>query len=176
MGVIKLLTCENGKWLNAHDGSFGAWSPENTEETINELNLGRKVFSFFVDEEKVVAYGNTDNLTTHYTHYIENNKHYKFTRVRRIDHTKGEHKMISVTLTSLLESYDSWYTQHCAKFFLLKISGVGEKAEWIVNPRENFESKMEYIKGAYNEDLTLKANTNIKIEFYDFVESIGEVL
>lgn len=39
-----------------------------------------------------------------------------------------------------------------------------EKCEEIINPRENFECKLEYYKKAYNEDLTLKAFNQIKIK------------
>jgi len=39
-----------------------------------------------------------------------------------------------------------------------------EKCEEIINPRENFEAKLEYYKKSYNEDLTLKSFNQIKIK------------
>ncbi len=38
-----------------------------------------------------------------------------------------------------------------------------QKPEIIINPRENFDAKLEYYKKAYNDDLTLKTFNGIKI-------------
>lgn len=54
-----------------------------------------------------------------------------------------------------------------------------DDCEIIINPTSNFESKLEYYKKAYNEDLTLKAFNGIKIvgfTFGDSLHSIGEDL
>lgn len=42
--------------------------------------------------------------------------------------------------------------------------------ETIINPKKNFESKKSYYEKAYNDDLELKANTNIKIVDYSFLK------
>lgn len=51
-----------------------------------------------------------------------------------------------------------------AKFIgvLVEMNGF-EKAELIVNQKENFDKKLEYYKNAYNDDLVLKSFNGIKI-------------
>jgi hypothetical protein len=48
----------------------------------------------------------------------------------------------------------------------------GNLPEIIINPYANIPSKLAYYEQAYNDDLTLKANNNIKIIKYDFVERV----
>lgn len=51
-----------------------------------------------------------------------------------------------------------------ARYIGVKIQMQGfDKPEVIINPKENFEAKLEYYKKAYNEDLTLKTFNGIKI-------------
>lgn len=53
--------------------------------------------------------------------------------------------------------------------------GGYEVPEVIINSHENFEKKLEYYLGAYNENLTLKANSDIRIVGFmkgDYVENI----
>lgn len=51
-----------------------------------------------------------------------------------------------------------------SQYVAVKIQMKGfEGEEIIVNPRCNFEAKLDYYKKAYNDDLTLKANNDIKI-------------
>lgn len=51
-----------------------------------------------------------------------------------------------------------------ANFIGVKIQMEGfEEPEVIINPSENFYTKLEYYKRAYNDDLTLKAFNGIKI-------------
>lgn len=47
--------------------------------------------------------------------------------------------------------------------------------EIIINPRENFDSKLEYYKNAYNENLTLKACPTIKIIDFAYGDSFSEL-
>lgn len=50
------------------------------------------------------------------------------------------------------------------KLIGVKIQMQGfEEPEIIINPKENFISKLEYYKKAYNNDLTLKTFNGIKI-------------
>lgn len=44
----------------------------------------------------------------------------------------------------------------------IKIKGYS-KPEIIINPKSNFDKKLEYYKQNYNEDLTLKNSDNIRI-------------
>ena len=50
-----------------------------------------------------------------------------------------------------------------------------DEPEVIINPKENFEAKLEYYKKAYNEDLTLKTFNGIKIVGFEYGDSFNEV-
>lgn len=50
-----------------------------------------------------------------------------------------------------------------------------EKPEIIINPRENFENKLEYYKKAYNHDLTLKSFNGIKITRFIYGDNFAEL-
>lgn len=51
-----------------------------------------------------------------------------------------------------------------SQYIAVKIEMKGlEGEEIITNPRCNFGAKLEYYKKAYNDDLTLKANNDIRI-------------
>jgi hypothetical protein len=80
--------------------------------------------------------------------------------------------MNEMTLRGLLNYGTSHYAKNNAKWLIIEVSVEGNSPEVIINPKENFEAKLAYYSKAYNEDLTLKANPNIKIVRYDFVESI----
>jgi hypothetical protein len=74
------------------------------------------------------------------------------------------------TLSGLLTEAKRDYAKK-ARALVLEVEGAGgPHPELIINSRENIESKLEYIKKAYNEDLTLKAAPHIKIVFYEFIE------
>ncbi len=50
------------------------------------------------------------------------------------------------------------------KYIAVKIEAKGsEKPEIIINPSENFKSKLAYYQNAYDENLSLKAAKGIKI-------------
>ncbi len=55
-----------------------------------------------------------------------------------------------------------------ANFIGVKIKMAGfEEPEIIINPIENFDTKLAYYQKAYNDDLTLKTFSGIKIvDFY----------
>lgn len=46
--------------------------------------------------------------------------------------------------------------------------------ELIINHKDNFDSKLDYYKGAYNEDLTLKSFNKIKILDFAYGETLGQ--
>ena len=75
--------------------------------------------------------------------------------------------MNEMTLNGLLNSGRSWYAQNEADYLVVWVEGVTPVPEMIVNSTENFEAKLQYYAQAYNEDLTLKHNSNIKIVKYD---------
>lgn len=71
------------------------------------------------------------------------------------------------TLTELLERYDNTVNESDAELFFIYVSIKGyPKPETIVNPLENMEKKIEYIKSTYNEDLTHKFSPDVKIVGY----------
>jgi hypothetical protein len=80
-----------------------------------------------------------------------------------------EEKMYSLTLEGLLQVGSSYYARNEADFMIIRVEGPTPEPEIIINPRENFDTKLAYYKNAYNEDLTLKAKPEIKISSYDFV-------
>lgn len=49
------------------------------------------------------------------------------------------------------------------------------KNEVIINENKNFDSKLEYYCGAYNDDLTLKHNPNIKIVAFVYGNNYGDI-
>ena len=50
-----------------------------------------------------------------------------------------------------------------------------DEPEVIINPRENFETKLEYYKKAYNDDLTLKTFNGIKVIGCEYGDSFNEI-
>lgn len=50
-----------------------------------------------------------------------------------------------------------------------------EGPEVIINPRENFESKLEYYKNAYNDDMVLKTYDGIRITKIDYGNSFNQL-
>ena len=67
-------------------------------------------------------------------------------------------------------------SQQGKKYVGIKVQMQGfPKAEIIINENENFDSKFEYYKKAYNEDLTLKAFSGIKIIGFTYADSFQEI-
>lgn len=50
-----------------------------------------------------------------------------------------------------------------------------EKPEVIINPKENFRTKLDYYKKAYNNDLVLKTFNGIRIIDYCYADSYEEI-
>lgn len=76
------------------------------------------------------------------------------------------------TLSKMLNTGDLEIKKGNAKYMIIEVQAFDNKPELIINPRENFDDKLYYYSNAYNEDLTLKANENIKITNYSFVEDV----
>ncbi|WP_236896993.1 hypothetical protein [Clostridium beijerinckii] len=67
-------------------------------------------------------------------------------------------------------------SQKDAKYVGVKIQMKGfPKAETIINENENFDSKFDYYKKAYNEDLTLKTFNGINIIGFTYGNSFDEI-
>jgi hypothetical protein len=49
------------------------------------------------------------------------------------------------------------------------------KDEIIINPRENFEIKLNYYKHAYNDDLTLRHNANVQIVGFTYGDRFEDI-
>ena len=63
-----------------------------------------------------------------------------------------------------------------ASYIGVKIQMQGfDEPEIIINPKENFDAKLEYYKKAYNEDLTLKAFNGIEIVGFEYGNSFQEI-
>lgn len=62
-----------------------------------------------------------------------------------------------------------------AKYIAVKVSVNNATPEIIINNYENFDEKLAYYEKAYNHDLTLKNNTNIKIIGFTFGNTFSEI-
>lgn len=68
-----------------------------------------------------------------------------------------------LTMSSLEECFKSG-KQLGANFIAVKIQVQGcPKPELIVNPKENFEQKLQYYQNAYTDELVLKTYAGIRI-------------
>lgn len=82
--------------------------------------------------------------------------------------------MYEMTLEGLLRLGNSYYGQNEANYMIIYVSVEGNTPEMIINTKENFKAKLSYYAKAYNDDLTLKANSNIRIVKYDFVKKLND--
>jgi predicted regulator of amino acid metabolism with ACT domain len=76
-----------------------------------------------------------------------------------------------LTMTKLedfMNQYHSDYVRYLADYLILYIEGNAAVPEIIINPKENFVDKANYISKAYNDDLELKNNPKIRIVNYRF--------
>lgn len=62
-----------------------------------------------------------------------------------------------------------------ANYVAVKIEGIGEEPEIVINSNCNISEKAYYYIKAYNENLELRANPNIKIVDYVFGDSFEEI-
>lgn len=65
-------------------------------------------------------------------------------------------------LKKLEDIFLSAYRCKC-NYVGIRIRGVGKGDEFIINPHCNIIEKLNYYKKAYNYDLTLKSDPNIRI-------------
>lgn len=63
-----------------------------------------------------------------------------------------------------------------SRYVAVRIAMEGyPEEEVIINKYANFDKKLEYYKNAYNDDLTLKANNNIRITGFIYAETYDEI-
>lgn len=80
-----------------------------------------------------------------------------------------------MTLTGLANCFEL-AKEIRANYVGVKIEMQGfESPEIIINPIANFESKLQYYKKAYNEDLTLKTFSGIKIVGFTYGETFSDI-
>lgn len=80
-----------------------------------------------------------------------------------------------LTIKNLKICFDEAIKQN-SKFIGVAIETRGNKdIEVIINPRANFENKLEYYLSAYNEDLTLKSYDGIKIVGFTYGDSFNDL-
>ena len=79
--------------------------------------------------------------------------------------------MVNLTLENLEGCFISAKKRKCM-YVGVKIEMQGfEKPEIIINQVENFDTKLEYYKKAYNDDLTLKTFNGIKIVGFTYANN-----
>jgi len=91
---------------------------------------------------------------------------------------KMERKMFmyEMTIDGLLRLANSQFVREEANWMIIEVKAFDNEPEIIINPKENFQSKLDYYAEAYNNDLTLKSESNIKITNYDFAITIQDCL
>lgn len=87
---------------------------------------------------------------------------------------EGGLSLNEMTLSGLIRAFESQWARESNWVGIVVMLPNGRE-EVIINNSFNFEDKLEYYKNAYNEDLTLKANTDIKIVDYTFGNSFAEL-
>ena len=71
------------------------------------------------------------------------------------------------------ESFESeWAKESCFLGILVDINGVKEA---IINSKENYETKLDYYKKAYNADLTHKHDSKVKIVDWTFEKNYTDI-
>lgn len=78
------------------------------------------------------------------------------------------------TLDGLREAFDS-IARYDSRFLGVLVKLGEGHYEVIINGNSKFEENLKYYEKAYNDDLTLKANPEIKILNYIFAESFEEI-
>ena len=67
-------------------------------------------------------------------------------------------------------------SKQCKKYVGVKIKMQSfPNPEIIINENDNFDSKLDYYKKAYNEDLTLKTFNGIKIIGFTYGDSFKDI-
>ena len=83
---------------------------------------------------------------------------------------------MNLTLTNLENCFKA--AKEEGTFYIGVAIKVGnqEVPEIIINTHENFDTKLEYYKSAYNENLTLKTNADIRIVGFSHDDSTDNII
>ncbi|WP_431785925.1 hypothetical protein [Paenibacillus lactis] len=82
---------------------------------------------------------------------------------------------IKPTMSEMIEIFED-AKEFNANYVAVKILMDGfEKPEIIINEKENIDSKLEYYKKAYNDDLSHKYSNGIRIVNYSYGNTYDEV-
>lgn len=68
-----------------------------------------------------------------------------------------------LTMEDLLSKYDEEKGLKGADYMIIAVSVNDSNPEYIINKRDNFETKIEYYKTAYDKNLKLKSNPDVRI-------------
>ena len=80
-----------------------------------------------------------------------------------------------LTMAELVDVFNRAISQE-ENYIGVRIETQGSaRPEIIINPTENFETKLEYYQKAYNDDLTLKSFNGIKITGFMYGENFAEI-
>ena len=83
--------------------------------------------------------------------------------------------MNALTIDNLAQCFTG-AIKNKAKYIGIKVQAENmEGPEVIINPTENFEAKSDYYKRAYNEDLSLKTASGIKIIGFTYGDSYADI-
>lgn len=100
---------------------------------------------------------------------------YSLKRISK-EYARRTAKLLTMSMENLEECFKT-AIENNSKYVAVKIETRGsEGAEIIINPRCNFEAKLEYYKKAYTDDLVLKTYDGIRIigfcdcDTFDFID------
>lgn len=83
--------------------------------------------------------------------------------------------MYTLTMDNLIKCFEGAKESE-VRYIGLKINMDGfAKDEVIINPRENFDTKLEYYKKTYDENLNHKYSKGISISGFTFGEDFREI-
>lgn len=74
-----------------------------------------------------------------------------------------------------LSFVDTCIENEYVNWLVVGVQGVAEQEELIINPRANMVKKKEYYNSAYNDDMELNFNNNIKITYVAGVEKLEDI-
>lgn len=82
--------------------------------------------------------------------------------------------MKELTMKAFVRRYNQRYSTE--QYMVVAVSINGASPEFIINKKENFEKKMEYYQQAYDDNLRLKYNSDIRIIDFTFTDNVSKYL
>jgi hypothetical protein len=74
-----------------------------------------------------------------------------------------------LTMAKLQSELNTDFAKHEAEYFLIKVQDSKKEDEIVINPRPNFELKIQGLLGEYDDALTKRSNPNVRIVEYHFL-------